>query len=191
MRWRLIHIPKCAGTAIADAYGYGTEPGHPHLPSELFGSNVKLFAIIREPLDRAVSICAYIHSAYNIAYNRVLQVDEFRRWAASGCPSDFDDGSVRVVSFRGVGGLRITSQQVKWIDNRVTLLRFDRLEEDVTRQMDSLGIAPKPLARVKPSRRLQETAAYYDRATQNTILRHYWQDVELWERMTGRQAACC
>jgi|GEM_PF-2345250 hypothetical protein len=58
-----IHIPKCAGTSVADAL-YGVDPWHHSVKAytEYQLDNSEVFTIVRDPVKRFVSIYVYLKS---------------------------------------------------------------------------------------------------------------------------------
>jgi hypothetical protein len=182
-RWRFIHIPKTAGESVARAYGRGTEHGHPHLPATVFAPDVHLFTVIREPFDRAVSICAYLFATLL----RDLEPANFHAWVEGGCHHDHHgaDGLI-IVSWRGPDGLRITSPQRRWLDGRVTALCFEQIDIQLPAYMQSLGVEPQPLPHANASRRLKQLARYDDPGTMRRLEDLYWLDFELWSKVASK-----
>lgn len=187
MRWRFIHIPKTGGVSLAEAYTRGTEQGHAHLPAYVFPAGVRLFAMIREPTDRAVSMCAYLLRVKN----RVLVPEDFHEWVAGGCQADYmlpHDDTV-VVSWRGPDGLRMTSKQVQWLDSRVELLLYERFEQEAAKLAAAIGVAPKKPPRRNASLRRRNPNEYLTIETARRLEEIYWQDYELWRKVELGEAA--
>jgi hypothetical protein len=183
MRWRLITIPRTGGVSMAEAYGRGTESGHAHLPAKVFPDEVKLFAVVRNPLDRLISICAYIRGAYQLN----LAPREFRLWVCDGCRPDLHDPpqGLAITTWRGPDGLRITSPQTAWLDDRVMLLRFDQLQAAGRRLAAETGQQDRWLPLLNTSKRQPTIEAYYDDRSLDAALERYAGDAALWCELTG------
>jgi len=187
MRWRFVHIPRTGGSSLTTALGrQGTEPGAPHTPAHAFSPEVRLFSILRDPFDRAVSICAYLCATYG----RRLSPADFRDWVRLGCPPSITDEprGVHINGWRSPHGLHIASEQRAWLDGRssVELLRHDRLQAELVRIARELEIEPRRLPHVNASARHRSVQAYYDKPTRDLVHSLYSCDVELWRSLTDR-----
>jgi len=179
IRWRFIHIPKTAGISISQAYGYGTEIGHPHTPASEFDPDVRMFAVIRNPIDRAISICAYLFAVKQ----RELTPVDFHQWVAAGCHHDHLEQDLAIVSWRGPRELRITSEQKCWLTPAVQLVGYERLAADLPSVIRLLGLTPKKLPLLNVSLRHRTAAAYHDPATWESLATRYYADFQIWNQL--------
>lgn len=166
MKYRYIDIPKTASTAIRTALGRGhSKHDGAHLPASAFPDVPLLVAVVRDPLDRLVS-------AYSHRYRHTADVPGFRRWVSEGCR-----------------GLFVATPQVHWLDQRVELLRFDRLPGCLYDWCAGHRVQiQRPLRVLNVSTR-QVTAAYYDRETELAVRSIYADDFAMWERCCGMDAS--
>ena len=188
IRWRFIHIPRNGGLSVASAYGRGTEGGHQHLPASCYPDRaIRLVALIRDPTERAVSLCAHLLAVKN----RPLTTADFRDWVADGCPANFEQGEISSFTWRGPSGLRITHPQIAWLNGRVDLLLFERAPRDLAGYMKSLGRRAVQLPTLNPSQRLRPASLYLDHPTAARLRDIYHEDYELWERLERRGSRRC
>jgi len=215
MQWRFIHIPKTAGTAIRHAYGSGPckptgpyimdkpivgFPDHPHLPAACFPDAERLWTVIRNPFDRAVSICAHLFRFTK----QPLMPDEFQYWVYHGFPLRPEEGVQDGLS--GVlPGYTITDSQTHWLYGQDTKLMvrstsareklgrhlvclpYERLESCLEQFLPELGIKYKPLEIHNPGgNRKKDYEFYYDGKENgcfDKVREKYETDVALWQSL--------
>lgn len=164
LKWRFIHIPRTGGTAFRATYGLGIVKGHTaHAPASWFEDAEYLFTIVRNPFDRAVSLCAYLYGWQQ------LDVQTFRTWVSRGCPSQ-THASI---------GAGISEPQVHWIDDRVTTVTYERLDEELPAVLQHIGEDVRPMRRMNASRRDADWRRYYHDESLRAVRQIYAADFEL------------
>jgi hypothetical protein len=83
--WAFVHVPRTGGTTIASQLGVSDG----HTPADAFDSKYVL-GMVRNPYDRAVSICA-AHLGYEKG-DRILSVEAFEAWVRDGMIADVGAG---------------------------------------------------------------------------------------------------
>jgi len=182
VKHHFIHIPKNGGTAIRATYGDGNMPStHPHNPVEYFPDADLLWCTFRNPLDRAVSICAHLFRYTH----QPITADLFRGWVADGFPhqpkAGIEDGLSGVVP-----GFLITDPQKKWfkagVDMRVVL--YERMNHDLPALLEKIGVEPRPMAKHNVGRnRERDYSIYYDETTMKRVTVKYQDDWNLWYKL--------
>ncbi len=186
--WRLIHIPKTGGNALRQAYGVGNWPGGDrHLPSWAFhDEGIQHVAVIRSPLDRTVSLCAYLMRGKLEEEQRHLTRDEFRAWWGGGMKS------ARAVILPGMGRptLRLNSPQSDWLRGGEYLIDFDNLEAHAGRWALTQGLRPLMLGVPNRSRHHPYEWYYRDREDlTREVLDYYMRDMDLADRLDAQEVA--
>jgi len=213
MLWRFIHIPKTGGTAIRRVYGQGNcgelspqecgelAPRVPtsdsrsesptlnlrcgHLPASCFPPDVFCWALLRNPFDRAVSICGHLYRGLGVKITPRL----FRQWVRDDFPTSVKQGS-ETVAFLGYAcdalQLKVTDPQARWIDDRTQLLPYWDLERHLHALVRQLGLEPQALPRVNESNRDRGYLHYYDDKTLITVHDRYRQDFKLYDALADK-----
>jgi len=178
MRWRFIHIPKNGGSSFSQVFGLGTEPGHPHSPASCFPDEIWKVALVRNPYDRAVSICGHILRGI---LDGPLSPGVFREWVASGFPTSIIRQGKPVVkagyAFDPMA-LEVTAPQVNWISEDTHLLTLGS-EESIRLFCSFTGEPHKPLPVANKGRRDVDYWPYYDSPTAMAVRNKYQEDREL------------
>ena len=195
-----VHIPKNAGTSIKKAFNYKSKGevikggvdygfnemmvGHKHwtigkikkeYPKEY--ASYKKFAIIRNPYERMVSWYAYLKryrlgndllntykynsktNSYEIFETQKAPIDEFKAWVKNPFIIDPRDW--------------LLNNQCHWIDDTVSLLRLENLNEDLNSFFNKEFSIDK-----KNGTSRYKTESYYDEKTSNIVYDRYKEDFE-------------
>lgn len=169
LRWRFIHVPRTSGTAFRAIYGLGTvDSATPHTPASWFKPDrIDLaFSILRNPFDRAVSLCAYLHGR-----SRVCTPEMFAEWVARGCGAP---------SHPSIGA-SISEPQTHWLTDRVIRCRFEHREEDLKPIVERIGERPwRYIPKQNASLRRPDWREYYrSEEVRLAVLQRYESDFEL------------
>lgn len=180
MKHHFIHIPKNGGSAIRATYGDGNMPStHPHNPPSYFPDADFLWCVLRNPLDRAVSICAHL-----FRYTRqTIKPSLFRGWVADGFPhqpkAGIKDGLSGVVP-----GFLITDPQSRWIAEGMFVVLYERLNSDLPLVLKDIGIEPRPMALHNVGRnRERDYQIYYNEQTTEAVFEKYLLDWRVWKKV--------
>jgi hypothetical protein len=198
LRWRHIHIPKTAGTALRENYTQGTEPGVGHAPAVDFkDKDIIKWAVVRDPYERAISICGHIFRALEDE----LSTETFQQWVVSGFAMTVRQGSVNKVMMGYVNDrhrFRITEPQVSWISPDTWLLDHARLKDHLLDFLPMIGLVYKPNKIVNagtyklldPNRPYAKSHEYYEPVVVGTpepildlVEKRYLCDIELYRRL--------
>ena len=179
-----VHIPKTAGTSVKGIFSKEHERPFPHKtiheikeknPKEY--NSYKKFAVVRNPYDRMVSWYAFqkrfrmnndlirtyeynsnTHS-YDVASIEKADIDGFRNWWGE--------------QFDLFGKDRLLNPQHTWIDETVTILKYESLNEELS---DFLGRKIKLPITNETSR--HEILDYYDQRSLDVVYDRYKEDFE-------------
>jgi len=134
--WRYIDIPRTGSTSFRELFGPGADAGVRHTPYRPGHESATQFVtIIRHPLDRLVSIYAYVKK---VQPNHLDGATSFAEWVKDGIPYN----GVRLSSWNGdhadaarkKQGPWLTVPQWYWIEKVPTgmlrILRFENLDHD-------------------------------------------------------------
>lgn len=160
--WAFIHIPRTGGTAFRAVYGSGParKPSRSQHPSDGLDA-AYLFAFVRNPFDRAVSLCAYLHPAES------LKLDTFRHWVLAGCVSP------------EYKPLTISSPQARWLDDRVVRVQYESREFELPAVLEAIDELPTPIPWLNTSKRTRDWREYYDDETRDAVVERYAEDFEM------------
>lgn len=162
--WRFIDIPRTGTTSFLEAYGPGRNAGIRHTPYRPGHEFVSQFVtIVRHPLERLVSIWAYLAMAQPIHLEGANTFDE---WVQMGIPFN----QVFLQSWPGDGfdatmtkrGPWLVVPQAWWIARvprgQLFVIRFENIEVDAKRFAESMRIPVKefPHANAYPHKHWKE-----------------------------------
>lgn len=184
-QWRFVHIPKNAGSSYRHTYPQGVHLHPctingvhitklpPHTPATEFPKDFFTFAIIRNPLDRAVSICAYILRGLKTKLTPAM----FQDWVADGFPTEIAKlGQPILQAGYVVDSLKllITAPQTAYLRHDTHIVRYEFLDRDLPPVLDLLGVPYASANQSNPIRSKTDlSAAGSFNATAAGILRVY------------------
>lgn len=173
MVWVFIHVPKTGGSSIAAALGHkirgpvDTELGHMFAKTarDEYGRDPKqMFAVVRNPYDRAVSLYGQLVKGNHVMTPELVQ--DF--WKDDRIPTgkhpDYGYVPLPQTNFLYDGDKKIVD----------TLLRFEYLEQEI---LEMFGV-PIPHQNKNKCRRDADYRVYYNDELQETIYRHYRADFD-------------
>lgn len=155
-----IHIPKTGGTSIRETLGLQTKVYHKRLKDyDKIPRNT--FTVIRNPFDRAVSLCAHQHA------EGYITPEIFQKWCLTGkYPRLYKKYDISfadpMLDYISVGGEIL-------IDN---IVRFETLAKDFKRIFD------KELLYLNKGKR-EDYHQYYDESSYNIIQNRYSDDIKV------------
>lgn len=169
--FRFVHVPRTGGTSVRAALGIH-EP-ETHLTAEECRrrrAEVRLFAFVRNPWERAVSIYAFF-----LRGRRVTPVG-FRRWVAEGMPHP---SGHRPTLYAGEPyAIDVTAPQSAFLEGGVDWIgRHETLADDFRSLCEWLGIDRRALPCENGSEH-PAPADLYDDCTLNRIGDLYREDIE-------------
>ena len=180
-----IHIPKNAGTSICNFLQEKQTSIciQPKLHSDINDiknkfpqayKNYRKFAIVRNPYDRMVSWFSYLkESAENSGFDMSLMYPtEFNEWIKDPFKYWLPHGKLNIDE-NGKYSLRFLECQHTWVDNTVTILKYEDLEQELNnffKEKINLPIINK-------SKR-DDYMEYYNQKTLNIVYERYKEDFE-------------
>ncbi len=185
MAWQIAHAPRTAVTAIRRSLGMGriitrddTEIGAEHVPIaalRLLHPEDEILTIVREPLERAVSM------HWRATSPRFWNTRDFRRKVADGCewggwiyPRDADGNLISRV-------LAWACPQVEFATGADWVGRFDQLDTEFERLLRILGRTAPALKIVNARPTRPPVADVMDSRSEAIIRDRYGADFALWE----------
>lgn len=174
------HAPRTGGQSVRRALELGMH--EIHLPVEELrrrAPGARLYAFVRNPWDRVVSIWAFLHRGQAAA----LTPEHFRAWVAGGMlhpcgrPARLYDGTPYAID--------VTAPQLAFMEGADWIGRFERLGSDFLELCDWLGVERRALPQTNGVVHLQPTEVYDD-ATLNRIGELYQEDVSCFGYITAR-----
>ena len=171
-KWIFIHIPKCAGVSIYNAFN-SNQQHHKTLDEHKgWKHGYFKFCFVRNTWDRFLSTYFY-----------------FKKYGRQ-CGGDVRDGKIInqfkdfkdfVKSFYGIENKfsdRHFNHQLYWIDERINFIgRFESLQEDFNTVCDKIGIPRQQLPH-KNKGKHKHYAEYYDDETRQIVAEKYAKDIE-------------
>lgn len=169
-----MHVPRTGGTAVRHALDIAQRKRE-HWRSvywrEQFGvqawRELFTFTIVRNPFDRLVSLCAFLHRSSPGA----LDVDTFRAWVRAGARTDAL-GRVPVLYAGERTATHVCAPQTAYTSDVRCVLFYEHLAAAM-RELFHVE-----LARENASARGRDYRVYYDRATIDRAARMYKSDLD-------------
>ena len=188
-----IHIPKNAGSSIKK-YLIGENEFNKlkeswkhktiydikkEFPKKYF--SYKKFAVVRNPYDRAVSWFAYLKryrlsndllntyqynsktNSYEVVETIKAPIKEFRNWILDPY-ADFNEAALK---------LNLLKNQCEWIDESVTILKYENINEELSNFFNKKIKLPK----INDTSRFN-TIDYYDKESLNIVYNRYKKDFQ-------------
>jgi hypothetical protein len=158
-----IHIPKTAGSSITKWFQDNTtcaknNYGHIFL-SEIDNPASLIFAVVRNPWDRIVSIYSFVNDNYEC------------------CTCNFENFIYNMIKTVAFDGKKFSTPQIRWIEPGVThILRFENLEKDFKIIQDIFQCyEPLPL---ENKTKHEHYRTYYNDETRQLVAEMFKEDIE-------------
>ena len=178
-----IHIPKNAGTSICN-FLQEKQTGicvQPKIHSDINDiknkfpqayKNYRKFAVVRNPYDRMVSWFSYLkESAENSDFDMSLMYPtEFSKWIEDPFKYWLPHEKLNIDE-NGKYSLHFLEHQYTWVDETVTILKYENLKEEL---IDFLG-EQVDLPIMNKSKR-DEYIDYYNRKSLDIVYNRYEED---------------